>query len=357
MPIFWRYLLERYFKVFSLSLLAFVAILLVSRLSEISELVTLGCAPATLLHFVALQIPTLLTLAIPLSCLLASVALFHTLSRTCELTALRACSFSLFHLLSPVLLASFFLSTLNGFLGSEIATSCHLAARKKIHEQATSNPLALLQNAKAAQLKHAYIQMEAQNATHANHLLVALRAASGDLTIFMADTTKVRKDTLVFEKATFISSSPTHLLIENQKNAQGKAFDITQLLHKKPLKLSNDHLTASLLFTKLSLLKKTSLWTKEIQKCLSELCRRLWLFLTPFLFTLLGTTSLTGSRKESKKQTLVIIFTSTLCVLFYFVANALDSYFWVASFFLLAPLLSTFFYALHFLRSFEKGKR
>ena len=75
MPIFWRYLLIHFLKVFCLCVVAFIAILLTMRLDEIASLMTLGAGVTELVWFTLQQIPYILPIAIPISALISSMLL------------------------------------------------------------------------------------------------------------------------------------------------------------------------------------------------------------------------------------------------------------------------------------------
>src|SRR3990167_1572836 len=80
MPILWRYLFKEYLKVFFLSILAFICILLITRLKQIAGFATLASGFISLILFVFYQIPYILPIAISISCLISSVILFQKMS-------------------------------------------------------------------------------------------------------------------------------------------------------------------------------------------------------------------------------------------------------------------------------------
>jgi len=104
-PIIWRHLLNRYIKVLTLSTVTFIAILFVSRAKQIAEFATLGTGFSKLGVFALYLIPYILPLAIPISCLIAAVLLFQSVSHTHELTAMRACGLGLRQITSPIIMA------------------------------------------------------------------------------------------------------------------------------------------------------------------------------------------------------------------------------------------------------------
>jgi len=103
MPILWRYALQSYTRVLLLSICTFIAVLIVSRFKEIARFTALTCDFRKTGMFVFYQIPAILPIAIPISTLIASLLLFQKLSRSYELTALRASGLSLRSILAPLL--------------------------------------------------------------------------------------------------------------------------------------------------------------------------------------------------------------------------------------------------------------
>ncbi|HEY4831929.1 MAG TPA: LptF/LptG family permease, partial [Waddliaceae bacterium] len=120
MPIFWWYLLKNYLNVLLLSLFSFVAILLISRLEEIAQFAAMGAKFSYLIIFTLYQIPYILPIAIPISCLISAMILFQRLSSTHEFTALRSCGIALSRIITPILLASLFLSVGCFYITSEM---------------------------------------------------------------------------------------------------------------------------------------------------------------------------------------------------------------------------------------------
>lgn len=338
MPIFWKYLLSQYFKVLTLTLLSFVAILVISQLTEIAELASFGSNLPLVLLFVFLQIPYLLPLAVPISALVSSMILMRNISLSYELTALRASGFSMRAVLAPLIVAGAILSLTNFYIGSELATSAHLKCRKMINQISSQNPLILLRNAEIAKLKTAYVQMDMKShGVEAKDLLIAIPGKTGGFNLALAKKVSIKGQDLLLQNATVISSFPSksdfsfdHLMIENQDHAKSKAPEFAELLKKKKWKISNDHLKFSLLFAKM----KTSckgFFEKNTQKCLSEMARRFWLGLAPLTFTLLGASfGIESVRSQTKKNVIAVTLIASSLLISFFIAKELDALFLIA---------------------------
>ncbi len=338
MSIYCRYLLGHYFKVFGLAIFSFIAILLVSRLQEIAEFATLGTPWRTLIFFTFYQIPYILPIAIPISCLLSSLLLFQRLSQTHELTALRACGFSLSQVLTPLLTAAFFLSLLTFYITSEVATSCHLQTRKMVYDLTSVNPLLLLQNAKVAQLKGAYVQMSpVAQGEEANHLVVALPGKQ--MTVCMAKEISVREGALKGSQISLISTLASesetfdHLFIENQHYASSPAPELASLMRTRGWKIAHDHLSWRLLKARKQVLRKQEDFKsrRSLIKADVEIVRRLSLTLATFTFTLMGIAfGMEISRNRTKRGVLFVLLLTATALIAFFLGHELDHLFWPA---------------------------
>jgi lipopolysaccharide export system permease protein len=156
LPILWRYLLAQYLKVLCLCTFSFVAILLTTRLDDIAHFASLGSQGLIILQFTLYQIPYILPIALPISCLISTVILIQRLSSTHELTAMRASGLPLKDILAPILLAAAILSIFNFYVVSELATKSHLETSLLKNELRSVNPLLLLHNKHLMKLKGFY---------------------------------------------------------------------------------------------------------------------------------------------------------------------------------------------------------
>lgn len=344
LPIFGHYLLKNYLKIFLLSVLSFIAILLVSRLEEIAHVASMGAPFSYLARFTLYQIPYILPIAIPISCLISARVFFQHLSHTHELTALRVGGFSLQQIVSPILIAGAFLAIGTFYIASELATASHLATRKMIYDLTSENPILLLQSAKIAKLKGSYIQMDPiHNGRAAKDLLIALKNRSnGRLNLCLAKHVNMEQGNLKGQEVSLISSIPgpstDHLILENQEIFTSSAPELAHLLRKKGWKVANDHLKFSLLRIREKMLRKEG--GKKLAKCHSEIARRLSLGLATFTFTLMGLSfGIEMSRNRTKKGMICILFLTALTLIAFFFGKECDHIFWLAATFFLLPHL------------------
>src|SRR5690606_32018798 len=141
-PRLWKYLLKRYLQVFFLSLTGFISILLVTRFQHIARFASMGTSPWVLLKFISYQIPFILPLAIPISCLISALLLFQSLSRSHELTALRVAGLGIFPIAFPLFILSLFIAMGNFTLASELAPKCKNLSKSLAYQMTALNPLA-----------------------------------------------------------------------------------------------------------------------------------------------------------------------------------------------------------------------
>ena len=177
----------------TLSTVTFIAILFVSRLKQIAEFAALGTGFSQLGAFALYLIPYVLPLAIPISCLIASILLFQRLSHTHELTAMRACGLGLRQITSPIIMAGAVMALINFYTASELATHCRMLARRMEGQAGAVNPLNLIQNGHLLGLRDYYVDMrttstgeEAQDLTFA-----CPNPRTGRLSLLCADRVRV----------------------------------------------------------------------------------------------------------------------------------------------------------------------
>lgn len=371
LPTIYRFLIKEYLKVFFLCLVSFITLLVVSQLEDITMLASMGAKKGHILLFTLYQIPYILPIAIPLSCLIASMILFTRLSERGELTALRASGFSIFSILIPLFMITTFLSLANFVIVSEVATTSHLATRKMIFELTSKNPLVLLQNAKITPLKGAYVQFApGQNGQMAKDLLIAWGNQEDQrLNLAIAKKIKIKDNQLNCKNITLISSQISednhHLMIENQNEAKTAAIECAQFLHGGGWKMATDHLRYSLLKVRIKKLKenlkhetddKLTL-QKNLNKCFSEILRRFSFGLAPVSFAFMG--SIFGiriGRTIQKKQVIIASLLAAISLLLFFVAKEFHHIFLISGACLITPHLILFGSAGWQLERLSRGK-
>lgn len=334
MLLYWRYLIGQYFKVLALSVAAFTSLLVVMRLEETARFASLGASWKHVLIFNLFELPHMLPVALPISCLLSAYFLFQRLSQSHELVAMRASGLSLPAILSPVLLTAGLLCCLNFYVTSEISTTSLLASRKMARELTTMNPLALLQNLKFLRQKEIFVSSQKKaGSSCVEDMVVIVRNHSNDrLNLMSAKKMGYENKDLSCNNVCFVSNLPAqehygfdHLLLENQQLLKMPAVEFTQLLKESSWRVSPDYLRMGLLLVKRegekqalenALSKKDKAYRrKKLSQTDNEIARRFAMGFGPILFSLLGCTyGISINRRRSKKALLYTIGLSALAL-------------------------------------------
>jgi lipopolysaccharide export system permease protein len=343
MPLLWRYLLRNFFQVFLLCVGSFISVLIVLRFQEIARFATSGAPKLTVVLFALLQIPYILPIAIPVSCLIAAILLFQRLSLTHELTAFRTCGLGLKSVTTPLLLTGFFLTLVNFTIASEISTRCRSWSKMLIYEMAMANPLFILQKESLIKLKSAYYDIGVLKANkYAEDILFVIKNnSSGRLTLMSAKELSLKGDLLKGQQVTFISSVDAkkelgfdHLVIENQTEMNTKAANLSQFLQAIDWSTSFEYLPLRMILAHEIAVKKRFTIGRSARL---EIARRISISFAAFTFTLMGLSfGMQISRNRSKKGILWAIGFAAFFLVCFITAKFLRH----------APFLSTLIYLL-----------
>lgn len=357
MTIIWRYLLGQYLKVLILCVVAFIAVLLTTRLDDIAHFTALGPEGLLILRYALHQIPYILPIAIPVSCLISTVILVQRLSQSHELTAFRASGMSLRSFLAPILITAAYLTLVNFYVVSEMATSSHLATNTLKNTLRSINPLLLLHNKHIMRSKGFYFDAMggARIGERAQDVVLALPNNHGDrLNLLFAKDLKASSETVTVNRMTLISSIDSdQFMIENIGDTQASIEDFSQIIQKDVWKIKNDHLRLSLLLTRLQE-EKTSI---EINRCYTELIRRFSVAIAAFTFTLMGASfGISISRYRSHRRIFTVIGLASLYLICYFVAKGMDHQFVASTLLYLMPHVFIITLSIWTLNRISRGK-
>lgn len=354
MPLLWRYLLNNYLKVFTLCVASFIAILLTLRLSEIAYFATLGPQAAHIFWFILQQIPFVLPIAFPVSALIASVILMQALSKSKELTAMRAAGLALRDILSPILIAALFLSCVNFVIISELSTASQRNAGQLKNELRAVNPLLLLNNRLLMRMKGLYFDTLGTSRVGEFAEDIILITPSGDsdrLSLMTAKRIDVTPDIFTTSRMTFVTelngkapdeavNGQTHeLVIENMEHSTSTIQDFSSLIDKRIWSVNNDHLGFRHLLVRrdeakehLAALVESKAKPADVKQArndynrtTTEIIRRFSVAAAVFSFTLLGLSfGITISRNRSGFSFLVIAVLTSAYLVSFFVAKSFD---------------------------------
>jgi len=329
MPILWRYLLRNYFQGFFLCVSAFISVLFVLRFQEIARFITSEASFTKITLFSLYQIPYILPIAIPISCLISSLLLFQKLSHHQEITALRTIGLSLQKIVIPILASGFLLVLLNATIAFELAPICRSKARMLIYETVTSNPLFILQKESPVKLKNMYIDLQVSKGTKsAEDVIIAIKNNSSNrLSLFSFKNLSLVNKELEGNAISYISSFDSkqeqgfdHLMIENQDHMKIKAIQLGQFMQHTNWLSHHDYLTLRMLLAKEGL----ETHSKISKKILIEIVKRTSIAFAAFTFTLIGTClGLQIGRNQSKKKLLWAISLAAFFMLCFIIAKSM----------------------------------
>jgi lipopolysaccharide export system permease protein len=365
MPIIWRYLLRSFFQVLTLSVSSFIAILLVLRFQEIARFASSGTAKLKVFLFALLQIPYILPIAIPISCLITAMLLFQRLSKTHELTAFRTCGLGLKPITTPLIYAGLFLSLFNWTISCEIAPRCRALSKELIYQTAAANPLFLLQKESLVKLKNAYIDMRVlKSGKYAEDLIFATKNTTNNrLTLMIAKELTLRGDLLKGEQVTLISSVDPkkehgfdHLVIENQAVMDTKASNLSQHTQAADWNGSYEYQPLRAILAREAVEKKHETIFSIGRSAQLELSRRLSISLAAFTFTLIGVAfGMQIGRHRSRKGIFWAIALASCYLICFVIAKSLRHNPVLSSWIFLAPHPLIILISLRSLKSINRG--
>lgn len=380
LPILWRYLLGHFIKVALFCICAFIAILLTMRLDEIAHFAALGAPLSYIGLFTIYQIPYILPIAIPISCLIASLLLIQRLSSTHELTALRASGFAFRDILAPILLAAALIAVCNFWIVSEVTTQSHLTTNLLKSELRSINPLLLLNNKHLMRLRGYYFNAlgNSRVGEFASDVILALPNHHQErINLLIAKRLQSSSAVFVGEHLTLLSSmeaadDPTydHLFIENIEESVTPVQDFAQLLQKKVWAINNDYLQLGLLLVRIeeqqNALENAKLTQQpaavikslryQLHHSITDIFRRFSIAIAVFSFTLMGAVfGINISRKKQNRGVYLAILLTVTYLMAFFVAKGLDHNWILAAALYLSPHLLIILGAIFMLRRVTRG--
>lgn len=367
MSIIWRYLLRNFLQTFILCVSAFVAVLLVSRFQTIARFASTG-APITLLFkFAAAQIPYILPVAIPVSCLISSYLLFQRLSQTYELTAFRTAGLGLTTLCYPIGLAGAIIALLNFSIVSEISPICRNFSKNLLCQMTFINPLCLLQKGAIFQNKNTFIDLKFfKSGQYAQDVcVISYNTKSQRLGFMLAKKLFIEKNQLIGNDVTFVSSTDPknpniydHLIIENQSEIRTSSDQLPHYFINHLIKSNSnfkyDHLSCRMLQAK-RLLDKTHVKRFRL-KAEREMIRRFSLAVASLFFSIVGIASGIEVGRSHRFQGLAwAISLMSLYLVTYVTAKSLNFYPKASIIIYALPYPFLFAYCIMAFRKFSKG--
>ncbi|MCI0381541.1 MAG: LptF/LptG family permease [Chlamydiae bacterium] len=364
MPILWRYLICRYFQVFCLSIISFICILLVTRFEEIARFASTGAPIFSIFLFTIYQMPTIIPIAIPISCLISAILLFQNLSQSNELTAIRMTGLSFFPILFPVIFSAILLTIINFTLVSEFAPRCQSLSKGLIYKMVAENPLSLLQRDRLVKLKKLFIDMKVLKlGKYAKDVIFITKSVSNQrLGAILLKELSLDEGNLIGKEVVFISSMDPkkeegfdHLIVENQAEMIIKSTELCQHLHSSnELNLGYDHLPTKMIFARKS--SGNIFPNKIFNRATQEIAKRISLSLAALTFTLIGASfGMQIGRIQRKKGLIWAICLSAGYMLCFLVAKSIKHSPLPSIAVYLIPHLMIFLICYAYLRKISRG--
>jgi len=298
-------------------------------------------------------------MAIPISALIASLLLFQRLSRSNELTALRASGLSLFSLLAPLFFISSLFSFLNFSICAEVAPFCKREARTLLYKETSENPLLLLQRQQLTKMKNIYIDMKIKNESTAakDFTLVIYNERNQRLNLIAAQQLTMSEGQLKGAHLSLISHLDSEkeegfdiLAIENQTSMTTEAPALSAAMKKNRPRLETGALG-------LKMLRIKSLEGKKASRSADvEIMRRISLALSVFTFTFLGSVfGIEQGRLASRKNLLIALGLTLMSLLGYLLGKEMKSSPFIGLFLFFSPHLFIWFASALKIRSLSRG--
>ena len=328
----------------------FIAILLTTRLEEIAYFAAAGGSGWTILKFILLQIPYVLPIVMPIASLVSAIVLTLRLSYSQELTTLRSSGLSMLQILTPILITSAFLSLMNFYIVSEVATESVLQTRTLQRQLTLVNPLTLIQQKHLFRHKDLYISTK--NPALSRNSIEGLSVAIWNNTTRRINLITAKE--LIFEEpmikskqlTMFSSFQPNkrnfydNLYLENIADSSMDVEGFSLYLKQRVTKLNDDYLKMGMLLSYIKILKqkltlddtdKKEVKTK-IKRAYSEILRRFSIGLTVFTLTFLGASfGISTSRQPSFRNAYYVIGLASILLICIFSAKAVMSKIWLTA--------------------------
>ena len=353
MPIIWKLLVKRFFKIYFLIIGISIGALLAFNSELLVQASSIGYRIPQLATFFFNITTPFQTVIITLASGLSTFYLFFGLSSSNELLTLRSNGLNLKTIQFPIVVICTCISILNFVMISEITP----LASKPIHSQAAKilfcSSFSALKNHKIAGLTEAYIDIDTSNNENtAQDITIIQRNPSLDrLILCKADElTLTPNGFLKGINTTYLyhfgkmTGSNNSLIIENQDTT---ALDLNQILANN---ISPAHLSISTKNLPLALLKYT-----PSQKAFQQIVKRVCLGFFPLLicFGAMFVGQVSHYRLlPIRLLSLLLLFLYTTCT--FHLSKKLNTN--LVYFYYLSPYLFTFALALFFQNKYERGR-
>jgi lipopolysaccharide export system permease protein len=289
----------------------------VSRFKEIAKFSTISSDPIKLGLFTVYQIPFILPMAIPLSALISSFLLFQKVSRSQELTALRASGLGFKKILAPIVAMALLLTLINFSICANLAPFCQREAGKILVEEASAAPFLILQKKRSLKNKNIFLKMDVpeQGKSVSQFILITYNESNKRLNLVTAKELSIRNEHLFGQDVSIVSHLNNEkegfdpLIIETQDSMAMEASSLSSILKRGRIKTSASGLSLRMLQERMLEGDKFS------TSALSEIFRRISFSLSVLSLTLLGAIFGIEHVRTPSKRNIIYLLLLTLTAL------------------------------------------
>jgi lipopolysaccharide export system permease protein len=361
LPLIWKSIVKNYLKTFFLSSAVFASILVLVRVYEIARFATLGGGVIKIILFTLLQFPFILPLSIPLSAMIASIAIMQKMCVSSELTSLRSFGFSILQIIKPILVLSCAFSILNGYLVFAITPSIKQACKNLIIKVTLDNPLTLIQSGKMNEIKKGFLNYKIKRPKgRLEELFFVQKNEENRLLLYQIDQLSIENRQILAKNVNSISYTKKEsklpiAFVEHYHFILQPSELIPQLLFKP----KNETVVIQRLNLKslIDVAKNPSIKKKKRNEAKYEISRRAYLVFGPIILTWLGLCFSIDIGRRSSKYYKFLLFLSICCYfLVYLASKGLKAHFFLLNGLLCFTLVFLWFWGKLHLKTVELGK-
>lgn len=290
------------------------------NLLQVFKFVSHGIPIDSAFKFLLYIIPMAFSFTIPWGILIAVLLLFGRMSADNEITAMKACGISIFQIISPLVILTFFLTIVCLWLQTTMAPHYMGLARALVKQVGFNNPAVLLNPGQPNDLGHLVVYVGDKKGNDLKDIQVFIFNA--DRTDVDQDITAARGKMITDKEQGTISIQLYDYNVINyngnspQDRIYGKeltiSVDVERDLNKLPLVKRVDFSTYNELMGRISLYKKAGIDTTA---CEVQLNLMFAMGLSPIAFLLLG---FPLAIRTSRKETSVGLFIAVILSAVYF---------------------------------------
>lgn len=350
MPLIWKLFVFRYLKLICLGSIFFILISIIGSFQEIASLIAKRVPLFIVVKLSIYQIPYLLPIIIPCSCLMSSFQLFKQLSLNNQFTFLRASGASCSLITLPLILVSLIFSLLNFYITSELSSICRSKTCEEIAGLGLSTPKILLESIQKSKKEHFCIITKDISKKQFTDMIIAIKRSNTELDLCLLDQviSDTKQDSLLANNVTIISQIKTpapEFYIENTKHIYIPNIISSLLLQNKRIKNQKDYFCWKELYAhaKRHLKKKNVKTFTKINNnmFLTEIVRRLGLSLFCVTCTFAGMVIGTASPRFTKKNKSLLFILPILSISLLIITKNTNSLIYGFSFFILPQIISS----------------